>query len=420
MRDAAGGRREADDQATAPALRDEAHLLERLRGGGDDGAGPLDEHRSRRRELDLPGAPHEEGDAELVLETPDRRRERLLGEVELPGRAREAQRVRYGQEVTQLAQLQGVEPWDGTGSLIHGADCTGRPTRPDPQSGVVSRRRTGVSLREPTPVPSRPDRHDTEPIGSSRRHEGDARNPRTSTGGNDERIRRHAGHAAGSHGTATTSAHGAAAAAVDEHAAGGSHDKHAGHSVAMFRDRFWLSLLLSIPVVLLSHDVAMWLGYELPAIPGLELLPAILGTIVYLYGGLVFLRGAAGELGARRPGMMTLISLAITVAFVTSWAATLGFFEVEIWWELATLITIMLLGHWLEMRSIAQARGRALRARRAAPRHRRAGHGRRHGVDRARSPRRRRCRPRPTRRPHPGRRHDRRRGRRSRRVDDHG
>ena len=141
------------------------------------------------------------------------------------------------------------------------------------------------------------------------------------------------------------------------HDASRGHDRHAGHSVAMFRDRFWLSLVLTIPIVLLSHDVAMWLGYELPMVPGIEWLPAILGTIVFLYGGLVFIRGAAGELRERQPGMMTLISLAIVVAFVTSWAGTLGLFEVEIWWELATLITIMLLGHWLEMRSIAQARG---------------------------------------------------------------
>ena len=73
-------------------------------------------------------------------------------------------------------------------------------------------------------------------------------------------------------------------------------------------------------------------------------MPAILGTIIFLYGGMVFIRGAQGELADRKPGMMTLISLAIVVAFVTSWAGTLGFFEVEIWWELATLITIMLLG----------------------------------------------------------------------------
>ena len=138
------------------------------------------------------------------------------------------------------------------------------------------------------------------------------------------------------------------------HAAGG-HDRHAGHSVAMFRDRFWLSLALTVPVVLVSHDIATWFGYRLPDIPGLDLLPAILGTVVFFYGGLVFIRGAQGELADRKPGMMTLITLAIVVAFVTSWAGTLGWFEVEIWWELATLITIMLLGHWLEMRSIAQA-----------------------------------------------------------------
>jgi Cu2+-exporting ATPase len=142
------------------------------------------------------------------------------------------------------------------------------------------------------------------------------------------------------------------------HPAGSAaHDRHAGHSVAMFRDRFWLSLLLTVPVVIWSSDVQEWLGYQAPVFPGSELIPAVLGTIVFLYGGTVFLRGAVGELRARQPGMMTLISLAITVAFVTSVAATAGIFEVEVWWELATLITIMLLGHWLEMRSISQARG---------------------------------------------------------------
>ncbi|HEY4753432.1 MAG TPA: copper-translocating P-type ATPase, partial [Candidatus Limnocylindrales bacterium] len=146
-----------------------------------------------------------------------------------------------------------------------------------------------------------------------------------------------------------TAGHGA------EHGAG--HDRHAGHSVAMFRDKFWLSFALTIPVVLLSHDIQMWLGYQIPSFPGDKYVPAVLGTIIFLYGGLVFIRGAQGELADRKPGMMTLISLAITVAFVTSWAGTLGLFAVEIWWELATLITIMLLGHWLEMRSIAQARG---------------------------------------------------------------
>jgi P-type Cu2+ transporter len=138
---------------------------------------------------------------------------------------------------------------------------------------------------------------------------------------------------------------------------GTGHDRHEGHSVAMFRDKFWLSLALTIPVVALSADIQEWFGYTITTFPGSAYLPAIIGTIVFLYGGLVFIRGAQGELADRQPGMMTLISLAIVVAFVTSWAGTLGLFEVEIWWELATLITIMLLGHWLEMRSIAQARG---------------------------------------------------------------
>ena len=125
----------------------------------------------------------------------------------------------------------------------------------------------------------------------------------------------------------------------------------------MFRDRFWLSLLLTIPVITWSRDPQEWLGYAAPSFPGSDLIPAVLGTVVFAYGGLVFIRGAVGELQGRQPGMMTLITLAIVVAFITSWAGTLGAFEVEIWWELATLITIMLLGHWLEMRSIAQARG---------------------------------------------------------------
>jgi len=140
-------------------------------------------------------------------------------------------------------------------------------------------------------------------------------------------------------------------------AAHAGHDRHAGHSVAMFREKFWLTLALTIPVVFWSTDVQRWLGYRAPSFPGSRLIPPILGTIVFLYGGLVFVRGAGGELTDRKPGMMTLISLAITVAFGTSLVATFGLFEIEVWWELATLITIMILGHWLEMRAIAQARG---------------------------------------------------------------
>ena len=138
-------------------------------------------------------------------------------------------------------------------------------------------------------------------------------------------------------------------------------DHHVGHSVAMFRDKFWWTLVLTIPVVVWSADVQHWLGYNAPSFPGSKWIPAIFGTIVFVYGGGVFLRGARGELAVRKPGMMTLISLGILVAFGASLAATFGLFKVEVWWEVATLIAVMLLGHWLEMRATSQARG-ALRA----------------------------------------------------------
>lgn len=136
-----------------------------------------------------------------------------------------------------------------------------------------------------------------------------------------------------------------------------NHGRHAGHSVAMFREKFWLCLALTVPVVFWSREVQHWLGYKAPAFPGSQFIPAILGTAVLVYGGSVFIRGARGELSEHRPGMMTLISLAILVAFAASLAATLGFFEVDVWWELATLITIMVLGHWLEMKAISRASG---------------------------------------------------------------
>jgi Cu2+-exporting ATPase len=136
-----------------------------------------------------------------------------------------------------------------------------------------------------------------------------------------------------------------------------SHDSHAGHSVAMFRDKFWLSFALTTPVVFWSTDVQHWLGYTAPTFPGSKFIPPVLGTVVFVYGGLVFIRGAWGELADHKPGMMTLISLGIMAAFGTSLAATFGLFELDVWWELTSLITIMLLGHWLEMRAISQARG---------------------------------------------------------------
>ena len=136
-----------------------------------------------------------------------------------------------------------------------------------------------------------------------------------------------------------------------------SHDHHAGHSVAIFRDKFWLSFALTIPVVFWSTDVQHWLGYTAPMFPGSRFIPPILGTLVFVYGGLVFIRGAWGELADHQPGMMTLISLGIIAALGTSLASTFGSFKIDVWWELASLITVMLLGHWLEMRAISQAHG---------------------------------------------------------------
>ncbi len=123
----------------------------------------------------------------------------------------------------------------------------------------------------------------------------------------------------------------------------------------MFRDRFWLSLLLTLPVLIWSEMVQEWLGYTAPSFPLSERIPAVLGTIVFAYGGKPFLRAGLRELRDRRPGMMLLISLAIVVAFVSSLASEFGALDLEFWWELALLIDVMLLGHWQEMKAIGQA-----------------------------------------------------------------
>jgi Cu2+-exporting ATPase len=125
----------------------------------------------------------------------------------------------------------------------------------------------------------------------------------------------------------------------------------------MFRTRFWVSLALTIPTVVWGHMLASAFGWRAPAFPGSTLVAPVLGTVVFLYGGLPFLRGAVPELRERRPGMMTLISLAIAVAFAFSVAVTLGWEGMPLWDELATLVTVMLLGHWIEMRSITRAQG---------------------------------------------------------------
>jgi Cu2+-exporting ATPase len=126
----------------------------------------------------------------------------------------------------------------------------------------------------------------------------------------------------------------------------------------MFRDKFWGTFLLSVPTVVWAPMIQHWFGYEAPgASAASRWVPAIFGTLVFGYGGLVFIKGAIGEIRDGLAGMMTLISLAISVAFAFSVAVTFGFPGSDLWWELATLVTIMVLGHWIEMRSISQAQG---------------------------------------------------------------
>ena len=125
----------------------------------------------------------------------------------------------------------------------------------------------------------------------------------------------------------------------------------------MFRDRFWLSLFLTLPVVFFSEMIQEWFGYRAPSFSGAEWIAPVLGTVIFVYGGSPFLKGALTEIRDRAPGMMLLIGMAITVAFAASAATTLSWFDLEFWWELAALIVIMLLGHWMEMRAIGQAQG---------------------------------------------------------------
>jgi P-type Cu2+ transporter len=134
------------------------------------------------------------------------------------------------------------------------------------------------------------------------------------------------------------------------------HIDHSGHE-EMFRNRFWVCFILSLPVLLYAPMIQMWFGFTMPAFPGSEWIAPVLSIIIFVYGGIPFLQMAVPELRSRQPGMMTLISLAISVAFVYSLAAQVFNLGETLYWELVTLIVIMLLGHWLEMRSIRQASG---------------------------------------------------------------
>ena len=143
--------------------------------------------------------------------------------------------------------------------------------------------------------------------------------------------------------------------AHQDHGDHGGHGDHSHHDPDQFRDRFWVTLALSLPVVFFSEMFQELLGYSAPSFPGSTWIPPVLGTIIFLYGGWPFLTGALQEARTRRPGMMLLIGLAISVAFVASVATEFGAFDLDFWWELAALITIMLLGHWQEMKAIGQA-----------------------------------------------------------------
>jgi P-type Cu2+ transporter len=139
---------------------------------------------------------------------------------------------------------------------------------------------------------------------------------------------------------------------ADQH----NHGSHAGHEI-MFRNRFWVSLALSIPVLFFSPTLQNWLSYTAPTFPGSAWITPVLAVLIFFYGGLPFLQMATWELRDQQPGMMTLISLAITVAFVYSVATLFVDLGESFFWELVTLIDVMLLGHWLEMRSVRQASG---------------------------------------------------------------
>jgi P-type Cu2+ transporter len=149
-------------------------------------------------------------------------------------------------------------------------------------------------------------------------------------------------------------AHGTGHDAHGDPGAHASHDKHAGHDPEAFRRRFWLTLVVSIPVVFTSGMIMDWFGYDLD---GVAWVGPVLGSFIYVWGGWPFLKGAVDEVRDRAPGMMLLIAMAITVAWGSSMASSFGWLDLEFWWELAALVTIMLLGHWQEMKAIGQARG---------------------------------------------------------------
>jgi Cu2+-exporting ATPase len=163
----------------------------------------------------------------------------------------------------------------------------------------------------------------------------------------------HEHHAARGHDAHTMEM--AAQASHDAHAGHEGHDRHAGHSVDMFRNRFWVCLALTIPVLAYAEGLWELVGLEAPDLPAKTFVPFVLATGIFFYGGSVFLRSAVGELRVRMPGMMTLVALGISTAYLYSVATTFLVEGEGFYWELATLVDVMLLGHWIEMSSIGRA-----------------------------------------------------------------
>ncbi|WP_435107107.1 heavy metal translocating P-type ATPase [Nocardiopsis synnemataformans] len=211
-------------------------------------------------------------------------------------------------------------------------------TTPPDHNAHSSHEHHSTSPGEP---PVKAEGHSAEGHGDYAGHGSHANHDSHSGHGDHTSHEEHAGH--GGH-----TGHG-------EHADHGGHGGHGDH-VGQFRRLFWVMLAMAVPTVGLSMMFASILGYTVPDVPGAAWVSPVLGTVMYLWGGWPFLTGAVSEIRALKPGMMLLIALAITVAFFSSWGASLGILshELDFWWELALLVVIMLLGHWIEMRSLAQ------------------------------------------------------------------
>lgn len=157
------------------------------------------------------------------------------------------------------------------------------------------------------------------------------------------------------HGTHTHAEHSGTPASSGRSHEAHTSGRHEGHSVADFRRRFWVSLALTVPVILISPGLPLVPGGRILDVPGADWTLLALSTVLYVYGGMPFLRGFVRELRDRKPGMMTLVAVAISVAYFYSAATVLGLEGMPFFWELATLIDVMLLGHWVEMRSVSEA-----------------------------------------------------------------